>query len=74
VPDLGDQIQQAVTDGVQSASVDGRTAAIIPVPDQIEADRYLAGKAAVAGTNAAGGPRSLWGRLRAGRAVFGGHT
>jgi hypothetical protein len=44
--DLTPQIEAAVTAGVSSATVDGQTTTIVPVKDQIEADRYLAQKAA----------------------------
>jgi len=45
-PDLSPQIEEAATAGIQSATVDGNTTVAMSVKDQIEADRYLAAKAA----------------------------
>jgi hypothetical protein len=74
LPDISDTIETTATDGVQSASADGRSVAAVPIPDLIAAKQFTAGEAAVADTNENGGPRSLWNRLRPGKAVFGGHT
>ncbi|MBN9521091.1 hypothetical protein J0H58_21660 [bacterium] len=52
-----------------SAGVDGRTAAQVPIADQIKAHQYAAANAAAAGTNENGGKRSGWGMLRTARAV-----
>jgi hypothetical protein len=52
-----------------SASVDGRSAAAVPIDQQIAADRYAKGATALSGTNPNGGKRSGWGKLRTGRAV-----
>lgn len=46
-PDLSQQIQDAATAGVQSATVDGNTTVAMSVQDQIAADRYLASKSTV---------------------------
>jgi ABC-type sugar transport system substrate-binding protein len=45
-PDLSPQIEAAAAAGVQSVTVDGQTTIVVPLRDQIEADRYLASKAA----------------------------
>lgn len=67
--DLSEQIETTATDGVASATVDGRSATAVPIPDLIAADRYLAGKTAVEGTNPNGGKRSAWGKTRMARVV-----
>lgn len=74
MPDISDTIETTASDGVQSASADGRSVTAVPLPDLIQADKYLAGKTAAEGTNDNGGPRSLWTRLRPAKAAFGGHT
>ncbi len=43
--DLSDQIEQAAADPA-SVSVDGQSVSARPIPEQIAADQYLAGKAA----------------------------
>lgn len=53
----------------QSATVDGRTAEQVPIPDQIAAAEYAKQAAAGSGTNAAGGPKSGWRGVRMGRAI-----
>lgn len=53
----------------QSATSDGQSATAQPLPDLIEADRYLKGTSAVTGTNPQGGPRSGWGSLRMARVI-----
>jgi hypothetical protein len=62
-------IEQTAKAGVESVSVDGQTAKAIPLAQLLEADRYLAGKTALTGTNANGGPRSGWGMLRPAKVV-----
>jgi hypothetical protein len=51
-----------------SASVDGRSAAAVSIGDQIAAHKYAAAQAALAGTNASGGPKTGWNKLRTARA------
>lgn len=68
MPDLSDQIEQAATEPA-SATSDGQSASSHPLPDLVEADQYLAGKTAVTGDNASGGPRSGWGMLRPARVI-----
>ena len=53
----------------QSAGVDGRTAAQVPIADQIAAVKFKAGVDAAAPANENGGPASGWGMLRTARAV-----
>jgi hypothetical protein len=53
----------------QSVTTDGVSVTERSVLEQIEADKYAAGKAALAGTNKNGGPKSGWRALRAGRVV-----
>ena len=50
MPDLSQQIQDAAEAGVSSVSIDGNTTVALPVKDLIEADRYLASKAAMSRT------------------------
>lgn len=61
--DLTPQIEQAASEPA-SATADGQSAQSHPLPDLIEADRYLKGTTAVDGSNGAGGPRTGWGLLR----------
>ena len=72
MPDLSDTIEEAAQDP-QSASKDGITATSHPLPDLIAADKYLAGKTAVEGTNDNGGPKSGFGALRPARFIPKGH-
>ena len=46
--DLSSVISDAATAGVQSVTIDGNTTEATPIPDLIQADRYLASKAAAA--------------------------
>lgn len=72
MPDLSDTIQEVAETGIQSAAVDGRSSTGIPLPDLIQADKYLADKAAQA--TAVTGSRSAWGGTRMARAVPPGAT
>lgn len=68
MPDLTpESIAEAATQPA-SASADGRSAAAVPIPDQIAADKYAKAQTGLEGTNDNGGPRSGWGRLRTARA------
>lgn len=51
-----------------SASVDGQSAAAVPIPDQIAADKYRKAADALEGTNVNGGPVSGWSKMRTARA------
>lgn len=66
--DLTDQIAEDAALPATHAS-DGTQTTAHPLPDVIEADKYLKGQAALEGANDSGGPRSGWGRLRTARAV-----
>lgn len=55
-----------------SASVDGTSAAAVPIGDQIKAHQYAATNDALSGTSDNGGPKSGWNRLRPARAKNGG--
>lgn len=68
-----DTIAQAATEPA-SASVDGQSAAAVPIPDQIAAARYKAAQDALSGTNASGGKKSGWGATRPAVARFKGGT
>lgn len=57
-------------EGVQSASVDGRSVTGMDPLERIEAAEKLATKDALSGTNANGGAPSGWGGLRAARPIF----
>lgn len=67
-PVSADSIAEAAA-SPQSATVDGLQAAAHPIPDQIAAAKFPASNDALDGTNANGGPKSGWGRLRTARAV-----
>lgn len=68
MPDLTpDTIAEAATQPA-SAMKDGQSAAAVPIPDQIAADKYRA-QAAQAATG-----RSAWGKVRMARAVPPGAT
>ncbi len=68
MPDLSDRLED-MTSEPAAATVDGQSATNQPIPDVIEADRYLAGKEALTGTNANGGKRSAWGCVRMAKGV-----
>lgn len=72
MPDLTPEAIAAAAQEPASATVDGRSAAAVPIPDQIEAARFAAASDALAGTNDNGGPRSGWAFLRPARARPGG--
>jgi hypothetical protein len=61
-----DSIAESAT-APQSATVDGTTVAAHSIPDQIAADQYRKGTAAVSGTNTGGGPKSGWRATRMGK-------
>jgi hypothetical protein len=65
MPDLGDIIEQTAAEPA-SATGDAGSATNQPLPDLLEADRYLAGKDVLAGTNRKGGRRSAANALRTG--------
>lgn len=69
MPDLTPQIEDLATDGVQSASVDGRSVTAVPLDQLIEADKYLKSLEAVEDPSPSGGPKSAWRGLRMGRAI-----
>lgn len=73
MPDLSDTIADAAA-GPQEVSVDGQTAVERPLDEIITADKYLAQKNALTGTNASGGPRSGWNSLRPARVIPPGAT
>ncbi len=51
-----------------SASVDGRSAAAVSIPDQIAAAKFAGSATALDGINDNGGSKSGWGRCRTARA------
>ena len=51
-----------------SASVDGRSAAAVSIPDQIAAAKFEGAETSLTGVNENGGPKSSWGRTRTARA------
>jgi hypothetical protein len=69
LPDISDTIETVASDGVQSASVDGQSVDAVDISKLIEADKYLAAKAAGGETNSKGGQRSGWNGLRPARYV-----
>lgn len=72
MPDLTADDIAAAAQQPASASVDGRSAAAVPIPDQIAAAKFQAVADALDGTNDNGGPKSGWGKLRPARARPGG--
>ena len=69
MPDLSDTIEDRAEEGVESHTADGETTTATSIPDLIAADKYLASKSALDGSNSNGGPRSMWGRTRTARAI-----
>ena len=69
IPDLTGAIADVAANPA-SVTAGDRTITEQSLADLIEADRYLAGKRAVAGGNAAGGSRSGWGALRPAKVVM----
>ncbi len=69
MPDLTIDTISDAAQNPASASVDGQSAAIVPISDQIKALDKAAGAAAMSGTNDNGGSKSGWNRLRTARAV-----
>ena len=69
MPEISDTIETAATDGIQSTTVDGRTTVATPIPDLIAADKHIAGRTALTGTNDRGGSKSAWGGLRPARVI-----
>lgn len=63
-----DSIARAAAEPAR-ASADGQSADAHPIPDQIAAVKFQQTQAATGGTNAAGGPKSGWRGLRAGRVI-----
>lgn len=61
--DLSDTITDLA--GAPAAiATDGTSTTERPLTEIIQADQYTAAKAAITGTNAQGGPKSLWSKLR----------
>lgn len=52
----------------QSMAVDGQSVSERSADDIIQLNNYAANRAALAGTNANGGPKSAWGQVRMGKA------
>lgn len=55
-----------------SASNDGQSASSHPIPDLLKLESVRSGQAAMGGTNAQGGPRSPFAKMRMGRYIPGG--
>ena len=68
IPDLTDTIVD-LAENPQTVTAGDRTVTEQRLGDVIEAEKHLAGKRAVDGTNASGGPRSPWNALRPARAI-----
>ena len=69
MPDLSDQIEDAANSPARVSTSAGAVDAV-PIPDLIAADKYLAERDALDGSNDNGGPRSPWARcLRPARVV-----
>lgn len=67
--DIAETIAQTAADGVASAVADGNSATATPIADLITAEKHIAAKTALAGSNACGGPKSGWRLLRPARAI-----
>lgn len=61
--DLTPEIEQTAAEPA-AVTDDSGSATAQPLPDLIEADKYLKGQQALAGANANGGKKSGWGKLR----------
>lgn len=68
VPDYSVQIEQAIEEPLSAAS-DGQSATARSADDLIKLINHAAGQTGLDGTNANGGPKSGWGRLRTARAI-----
>jgi hypothetical protein len=68
VPDLADTIESEAQ-LPKSTESDGQKAEGQPLPDLIEADKYLKASQAASGSNDAGGPKSAWRGVRMGRGI-----
>lgn len=68
MPDISETIEQVAAEP-RAHSKDGESTENPPLPELIEADKYLIGKTAAAGTNSNGGPVSGWGMTRPARGV-----
>lgn len=66
--DLTGKIEEAAAEPA-SAAGDGQSATSHPLPDLIEADKYLKAKRAITGTNANGGPKTAFGMLGVARII-----
>ncbi len=66
--DILDAAATAAAEGVAAATGDGQSAVAMDPLKQIQVADKLASRAALAGTNPQGGPRSGWGCLRPGQA------
>jgi hypothetical protein len=73
VPITADDVLEAAatvaSEGVQSATVDGRSATSLDPLKQIQVADALQSRDLIAGANANGGPKTGWGFLRPARAV-----
>lgn len=71
--DLSETLEQIVSEPA-AAQADGQSVTAIDPLKVIAVENHLNAKAAVAGTNSAGGPRSAWRGIRAARGVPPGAT
>lgn len=69
VDELYDAAATHAEEGVQSATVDGRSATAMDPLKQIQVADAIHSRDLIAGTNANGGAKSGWGFLRPARAV-----
>lgn len=67
--DILETIAETAADGIKTATQDGRSATAMSIEELNQAKKIVAGEAAVAGGNPAGGPRSAWTSLRPARVV-----
>lgn len=67
--ELYDAAATLAEEGVQSATVDGRSATSMDPLKQIQVADAIAARELLAGTNDNGGPRSGWGLCRPARAI-----
>jgi hypothetical protein len=71
MPDISDTIETVAAEPAE-ATVDGQSAKNQPIPDLIAADKHISAKTALEGTNANGGSKSMWGKVRMARGITGG--
>lgn len=71
MPDFDEIVEQRLAEPAE-ASKDGQSTKNDPIKDILDAQDRIEARETLSGTNANGGSKSMWGRLRAARAISGG--